>query len=267
MVSSCWRMLLAESKKTYRNQNRNISSLISMLIWPLISYVNIIFTYKSFDVNSLVPFGITSESELLIFLTTGAMVYNCFWITVQGGIDLTQDRQNGTLEMVFLTPVNRLILMYTKAIASQLNTVILSAIFLFVSLLSVTFSLAVPVQLFIAYCVVVICATIWGGFIGTIFLIGRDATFLFTICDEPMRFFSGSMVPTASFPLIFKWISFLFPATYCIKFIQSIVLRRSIVLGEILGIIISTSLLVIITIYLLQIIEKRNRKNGGLQLY
>ncbi|WP_430603049.1 hypothetical protein IGJ02_000377 [Enterococcus sp. DIV0724b] len=261
------RILLAEIKKQYRNYNRNLASFMSLIIWPLLSFLSIYYIYESFDLSVLHNFNINSKKDFIIFITSGTLVYNCFWVSVQSAFEILEERQNGTIEFVFLSPVNRLLLMYAKAFGCLYSSLGLLIIFSIIIVLTMEITAIVIFKILLLLVLITFCSMIWGGFINVFFLISRDSTFVFTVCDEPMRFFSGSMVPVNTFPFVFKAISIVFPATHCTKLVQTVLLGEKTTFMNYFGLFLSLASTFIITFILMRKAERQNMNTGNLQLY
>lgn len=257
-----------EIKKMQINYQKSKANTLSLLFWPIITFALTYYTYSSFNIENLLFYEIHNKKEFLIFLIAGALGYNCFWAMVQGAFMMTRERQDGTLEIVFLSPTNRLSIMYGRALGGVISNVWLFASFsVFIILINSEINLMTLFKMILAFIMLLIASTIWGGLINSLFLTSRDASFLFTLCDEPMKFFSGVQLPIQSFPLWAKWISSIFPATYCIWIIRAIFLGSSITPYMVFLFILSLLLMVVLSIIILKKAEEHNKKTGNLQLY
>jgi len=116
----------------------------------------------------------------------------------------------------------------------------------------------------------IVMATLWGMFLNSLFLFSRDSSFLFTVLQDPMEFFSGIKIPTAVFPLWAKAISFIFPLTYTAE-----ILRRALLNGnsiyELRYFIIISLLLGFIMLWFillsLRLGENHAKKTGNMSLF
>lgn len=260
--------LRGEIVKQNKNYHNSLSSILSLLIWPIMNLIYIFFLYKSFNISYLSRYGITTINEFIIFLITGALVYNCFWSMVQSAFYLSFERQNGTLESVFITPVNILSYLYGRALGGIITSLWMYFSFSFIILfLTKEFSIKLIMVSVVAVVVVVFSATVWGGFINAIFLSSRDANYLFTICDEPMRIFSGSTVPILAFPIWGQIISYIFPATYCLYIVRNIYMSTLFSLNMYIYFILSLLILIALTFIIAKVSYKNSQKNGSLHLY
>jgi ABC-2 type transport system permease protein len=270
MKYSFFNTCLAEIKKQHKNYYNSWSSFISLLIWPALICFTSYYVYLSFDLNQLVQYGLETKEQLMIFLIIGALGYNSFFSMIQGAFQITNERQNGTLEIIYATPANRLAMLYGRALGGFLQSVWMFSVFFVTVVLynsEVTFSKIISLML--SYLIMTIASIIWGGFINILFIITRDASFLFTICDEPMNFFSGVKIPLLAFPIWAQIISSIFPLTYCLLIMRRIIIKGSIFnnLEDLFKLFASLLILVFLTHILSVLAEKHNRETGNLQLY
>lgn len=254
--------------KQRKNYHCSLSSILSLLVWPLINFIYIFYTYQSFDISYLSKYGLNSFNDFIIFLITGSLVYNCFWSMVQSAFYLNFERQNGTLESIFISPMNVVLYFYARALGGILSSLWMYFSF---SIITMLFLKEITVRLIllsvISLGIIVFSATVWGAFINVLFITSRDSNYLFTLCDEPMRIFSGSTIPVQAFPTLVQIISFIFPATYCMNVIRTIYGISTINYKQILFYFVSLIILIVITILVAKLAYKKNRNDGSLNLY
>jgi len=196
---------------------------------------------------------------------------NFFRSLVQSAWFFSFERHYGTLELIYLSPVNRLGVILGNAISSVFESVwvmivFCGAIFLLkYKLLEINILAA-----FIVTGFMIIMAVIWGMLLNSMFLFSRDTGFLFTILEEPMEVFSGVKVPTVVFPLWAKIISLVFPLTYAIDAMRRVFLNGE-NLYQIKGFILISAILIIlmfiITNVLLNLGERHAKKTGNMALF
>ena len=254
--------------KQRKNYHCSVSSILSLLIWPLINFIYIFYTYQSFDITYLSKYGIDSYNEFVIFLITGALVYNCFWSMVQSAFYLNYERQNGTLESIIISPIRFELYFYARALGGILSSLWMFFSFSFITMLFLDdVSIRVIFLSVISLGIIAFSATVWGAFINVLFITSRDSNYLFTICDEPMKFFSGTNIPVQAFPGFAQMISFVFPATYCMNVIRTIYGISTIKYEQIVWYFVSLFILIFITIIVARVAYKKNRNDGSLNLY
>lgn len=242
----------------------------SLLVWPVLGFLEIYFTYKPFAMNGYM--GISGSNELLAFLGTGAMAHTCFWSMVQNAWSMAgQERRGGTLEIAFLTPANRLAISYGKALGALLQEVWMFTCFcIFILLYAGALNIGNMLLMPLIFLLLILSSTIWGGMLNAIFMFSRDASVIMDIFSTPMTLFSGVRIPVRCFPQWARILSMLFPLTYCINIIRFAFriydgCRSWIVnLGELC---ICLLTMILITVVLIHKAEKHNRRTGELQFY
>ena len=184
---------------------------------------------------------------------------------------MSYERQAGTLELIFLTPANRLMIMFARAAGNLLEAVWLFTAFILLVLV-VTGKAAdiywthVPLALLLLS----VSAIVWGGFLNIVFLFSRDAGILFTIFEEPMQFFSGVRIPVLAFPIWGKAIAYLFPLTYVLEIFRDLVLNGknfTQMIGQYSLLLTIILLLCISSVFLLKKAETHAKETGNMVLY
>lgn len=264
------RTMKAEIMKQQQYDYHSYFVWCSLLIWPVLGFLEVYYTYKPFAFTGYL--GIHDSGDLLAFLGSGYMAYTCFWSMVQNAWSMSlQERKNGTLEMAFLTPANRLAMNYGKALGALIQEVWMFGCFcLFVLLYTGTLNWknlwALPVFMLL----LLTSSMIWGGMLNVIFLYSRDASMVMDVFDAPMILFAGTRIPVQCFPLWAKMISLLFPLTYCLNIIRFILGLRNEghhIFRDLTGLMICLVVMLGVTVYLLRRVERHNRETGELQFY
>jgi len=256
-------VMKAEIKKQQQNDYHSYFVYFSLLVWPILGFWEIYYTYRPFEAQG---------RELLAFLGTGFMAYTCFWSMVQNAWSMSnQERKNGTLEIAFLTPANRLAMVYGKALGALLQEVWMFCCFcIFVLFYTKTLRWDNLALLPLFLMLLLAASTVWGGMLNAVFLFSRDASILMDLFDAPMTLFAGTRIPVSCFPQWEKVISLFFPLTYClnmIRFILGLQKQDNDVFVSLAGLIICLAVMLFITKYLLDKVEKHNRETGELQFY
>ena len=115
--------------KQRRNYFNSLVNYISLIFWPLLTLLTTWMSYKNYSVEMLSKIGINSQSELFLFLLTGFLEYNCFWLMVQSAFFMRNERENGTLEIVFLTPAPRMAIIYGRAMGALYQSIWLAILY------------------------------------------------------------------------------------------------------------------------------------------
>lgn len=264
-------IIKAEMIKQHRIAFHSKLIYFSLLIWPMFYFFNAYYNYKPFNITKSNWVGINSNNDLLIFLVIGLLGYITFWSMVQSSWQMSMERQNGTLEIIFLSPANRLAMMYGRAAGALIENIWMFVVF---SLLLIFWIQGIPfinlIKLPIVFVVLIISAIIWGGLLNVIFLFSRDASILFTVLDEPMVLFSGVRFPTSLFPIWAKFISVIFPLTHVLLIIRYLLEENysiQMLTSSISSLLITLGLIIFLTIWLLNKAEKNSRKTGNFNFY
>lgn len=263
-INACF----GEMRKQRRNYFSSWSTYISLLIWPILTVVSTFFSYKSFDIMYLNKMGISSISDLAIFLLTGFLCYNCFWVMVQSAFFMRYERENGTLETIFLSPAPRLSIVYGRSMGTLFQATWILVLYVFLVLIigkKQIFNIIFVLPL--VFIIVIISSIIWGGFINSIFIVSRDIDFWFSVCDEPMKLLSGVSLPVSIMPLALKTISAVFPLTYSLDLIRGVLVGEKFQSQVLVNYVMANLLIIVITTIIVNLSENNNRKTGNLQLY
>lgn len=259
---------LAELKNQRKNYFGRLSSIITLLIWPFLSFLTIYYTYQSFDISSLQSYGIHNNDDLIVFITSGMLVYNCFWAMVQGAGQIQYDRKSGTLEAIILSPASKLGFVYGRAFGGIIhNAWMFTFLCLIIFVKYVSFSIELVCLLVLIFLLLAISGTIFGGFITTLFLFSRDTNFIFTLCDYPMNFLSGTSLPLLCLPIYVRICSGLLPTSYLIDLFRKVAIENYTMTFPIIGLCIILSLLVICTNILMKRILEKARENDTYILF
>lgn len=263
-------VIKAEIVKQQRHDYHSAYVYFSLLIWPVLGFLEVYYTYKPFEITGYI--GMSNSKELLAFLGTGFMADTCFWSMVQNAWSMAnQERTGGTLEVTFLSPANRLAMCYGKALGALIQEAWMFCCFcVFIYIYTGTLSFDNLIMLPLIFLILIISSTIWGGMLNIIFMLTRDASIIMDIFNTPMTLFSGSRIPVESFPKWAKIISLIFPLTYCIniiRFVLNVQKGGNGWIDDLIGLVICLGIMVTISVVLMKKIEKYNRETGELQFY
>lgn len=266
------KVLRAEMRKQHKNRFFGRSIYISLFIWPLLTFITAYYSYKPFRLDKIAGgLGYVNEGNLVIFVLMGYLCLIFFRCFVQSAWFFSSERTYGTLELVYMTPANRLAFIMGNAVASLFDSIWLFAVFA----LGI-FSLNAPefkVNLACAavgILLLILLSMLWGMLLNALFLFSRDSAFLFTILEEPMEIFAGIKVPIMVFPLWAKAIGAVFPLTYIAEMLRRIFIRGD-GLAEIRGFLLISLLaaftMLSFTILFLKLGELHAKRTGNMALF
>lgn len=273
-MSGFLKVLVAEVHKQHRVYFHSPAVYISLLIWPLLEFLVIYYMYQPFvtangyDRELSVLFG---GVPLEIFLLVGFIGYSFFMSLIQSAWRFTDERYQGTLEIIFLTPANRFAIILGNAISSLFESVwlVVSLSACLLLFYSAYLKIDAPLLL-VGFCMLTASAVSWGALLNSFFLITRDAGFAFVVLPEPLSFFSGVRLPITLFANWMRLISYAIPLTFCLS-----ILRRAVAVEkqpggigtELLIVTLLSILMLLVSHTLLQIAERRARTSGSFTLF
>lgn len=261
----------AELTKQYRNRRKGRAAFFSLLFWPALSFLTSYYTMKPYRTGEgSVLSRIIPDERIPLFLLSGYLVFQLFWTVVEAAWLFEQERKDGTVETVFLTPASKTAFLYGRSLYSLFHGIWMFAVFSVLTFIFVADSAAVHwTALILALLLIMITAVIWGALLSAVSLFSRESSFLYYIFQTPMELFGGVRIPPAVFPAWATGLSTLFPVTY------SLVLVRGALYGTIgpswwlsLSVLVAGSLLLAaITRYVLYRAERYARLKGNWSMF
>jgi ABC-2 type transport system permease protein len=268
------RAVFAEMWKQHRNYFHSPAVYFSLILWPLLELITIYYMYVPFlnseNTNSTQNTSM-GNLPLELFLLIGFVGYSFFSSLIESAWRFTDERYQGTLEMILLTPASRFSIILGNALSSLFESVWLVTV-LFVGVLALyPGKLIINIPLFIYGMVLLVVSSVaWGTLLNSFFLITRDAGVAFVVLQEPTNFFSGVRFPVSLFSNWMRLISYLIPLTYCLTILRS-AFAQSLSFGQLEVYTAVLGVLVILMFYLssriLVIAERHAKTDGSLTLF
>ncbi len=125
-------------------------------------------------------------------------------------------------------------------------------------------------MLLVAFLVLLLPTLAWATFLNSFFIFARDASFLFTILDDPMSFCAGVRIPPQLLPLWIRIAGAIFPLTGSLFLLRAILLENATlttVWSVLAGMFLQTTALFVLSAWLLQHGERHARQTGSLALF
>lgn len=268
------RIFAAEALKQHRTLFASRLVAFSLFVWPAIELGAVYYTFKPFESapGLAARWSLAAEPRsLLLFFATGVLGYTFFYALVQSAWHFAYERQLGTLELLFLTPANRLLLVLANGAMALMQSTWLFLGFT-VGLFEIIGGLQIahPAMLGVAFLGLVVPAIAWGTFLNSLFLFSRDAGFLYTIFQEPMQFFSGVRIPLLAMPAWAQLVGVVFPLTTSLVILRGSLLERSTIFQlwpQLVGLAVLSAMLLLASAWLLRVGERRARRTGSLVLF
>ena len=269
-MAHMWQIVKAEIVKQHRNTFHSRLMYFSLLVWPIVIFLNAYYNVKPFDLSQSASVELSTVESTVTFLITGFLGYNCFWTLVESAWLMSFERRNGTLEMVFLSSGNRMAIIYGRSLGALFENIWMFVIFtIFVILFVNGIPLANLVYLPLVFLVLLLSAMVWGGLMNVIFLFSRDASVFFNLFDEPMVLFAGVRIPTAVFPAWARVVSVIFPLTHTLVIVRSLLIHGDFMqsLASFCVVIAVNGVLVAVTSILLGLAERHIRRTGNFTFF
>ncbi|WP_321382540.1 hypothetical protein [uncultured Enterococcus sp.] len=261
-------LLKAELRRTFLNDSINSFYLFSMILWPIVSFIQLSYNYQIFPIDSLKISGIHSQKELLYFVFIGYCALTFFQNIVQSAWRLGYERQQGTLSQIFMTPVNKLKWLYSRTFAMLFGN---AWFFLLLFVLGNLWYSGITghslLTALLSAILISIGGLIWGAFIVSFFVILRDGTILYVFLEGPQEAFSGVKVPLSVSPMLIQFIGSLFPLSYTIMLLRHLLITKQNFTTEALCFIGINLFLALLTRIILSYGETYMRKTGNFDLY
>ncbi|MFD1735402.1 ABC transporter permease [Bacillus salitolerans] len=261
-----------EIKKSHLINFHNKMIYFSLLIWPVIMFFSAYFSYKPFEIedNELL-LNFLSKEELPLFLLIGYLGFMFYFVMVQSAFQMSHERTRGTLEIIFLSPVSRMAMIYGRALGNLIEGVWLFLIFTVLGFFYYGNTISINLwAIFLSLLLLSLSAVIWGGLLNTVLLFSRDAGIFFEIVLEPMNFFSGVRLPILMLPLWGQIISSIFPLSFVLKISRDTVIRGqslTTVIDDVGYLLINLIIYVLITKFIMAKAEQNSQETGSMTLF
>jgi ABC-2 type transport system permease protein len=266
------KVVKAEMRKQHKIYFHNKAIYISLFIWPMLTFIGTYYGYKPFNIEKIAEsISYINKNNVILFVLVGYVAMMFFRCLVQSAWRFSSERTNGTLELIYITPANRLAFVMGNAVSSVFESVWLFVVFaagiLFIK--GEYFNMNVS-SVIVGISLMIVLSLLWGMLLNSLFLYSRDSGFLFTILEEPMEIFAGIKVPVNIFPMWAKAVSTVFPLTYCAEILRRALLNNETIIqlkGFIIMSVVCALLMLIITMLCLKFGERHARKTGNMALF
>lgn len=245
---------------------------VVMLLWPVLGFASVYYAFRPFmggGGSGFTGAGFTEDS-IIAFALTGYMGYTFFWSLVQSAWRFTFERFWGTLEMVSLTPADLKAVIVGNATGALFESVWTFTIFFFgFGLLFGRMHLHSGTLMLLLGCLT-ISALAWGSLLNSVFLLSRDASFLFTVFEDPLTVLTGVRFPVDFLPLWLRYVSNLFPLTWSLRLLRAALVHDGppADLWRLVGINLVIAAIQMPVMYLLTLVgERRARRTGQYALF
>lgn len=218
-LRSVWANIRLQHKQYFFNKR----IYLSLFLWPVIGFINIYYSYQPFDQSFLMKkIGLASKEALYLYLLIGFVAMRFFYSLIQSAWQSAYAiRISGALELLYMSPANRMAMIMGNSIASLFGSIWMFIIFASGMIMMFRGHLDInPLSAIMSVILLCVLAVIWGMFLNSLFLMARDSGFLFTVFQGPVEMFSGAKIPFAYLPIWAKVFGSVVPLTYVIMVLR-----------------------------------------------
>lgn len=261
-------LLKAEFKRTFLNNNINKFYVFSTILWPILSLIHVLYNLSVFPIKDIKINELKTENEILFFIFIGYCVYIIFTNSIRTSYNFIDERYQGTLGQVFMSPINKVLWIYLRTISQIIST---SWFFLILFFLYTNIYLGVK-YIFFKYTiysllVLLICSWVWTALVSSICIILRDSSIFLLLVEGAQATFSGQKVPLSISPKVIRYIGSFIPMTYTIIYMRTILIDFSILNINLFIFLLINSILIISSIFIIKYGEKYLRDTGNFDIY
>lgn len=267
-------VVVAEIRKQNRIFFHGSVVYFSLVLWPVLELLAAFYMFSPFVDQSTTTKSLQAalgSSSVQAFLVVGYMGYLYFFSVVRSAWRFTNERFEGTLELILLTPANRFAVMLGNACSSLFGSVWLITVF--AAIAYILFGQYVHTNLAllpISFVALTLAAIAWGTLMNSFFLLARDPSMIFNVLQGPLNFFGGVRVPITLLGGGLQLISACIPLSYCLIILRQVLLAQAQFVDILPGLIDLAVLVVIMfgaSYGLLIVAESHAKKHGTLTLF
>ena len=259
-----------------KNMFRYPTWFLHLFLGPFVFTTTTILTYKSMmSPSSIQRFSQLSGgiTDVAGFVILGSGIAQ-FWFSMlwRTGYFIENQRSAGTLEVLFLTPTNKVVLLLGVALQDFAFSSI--TIGIMVTLCSLAFGMNLnivdPTGLLLVFVLTVIALYAVGIFFTSFFVLTRSANLLANFLQAPINYLSGTSFPVNAIPKPFLFFSALIPITFGIDAFRRMSLSGAslaTVWLDILGLIIHAIIFSLLGIWGMRFAEKQALRKGDMSFY
>ncbi len=193
---------------------------LQQLLWPLLHIASVYLSYAPFwDGKGGVP-AVSGDLDLWTYLFSGIFVLFLFQEYIGIGMGISTERDFGVLEILYLSPASRLAWLMGLSLSAVISAVISVVSLMASAIILFDISLVHPFLVAGSIMYVILASIPWGAFVSSVFLIGRNARFLYALFETPADFFSGFRFPVSALPAGFAGMALLYPISHSISLIR-----------------------------------------------
>ncbi|MGT2765053.1 hypothetical protein ACVRY0_07075 [Streptococcus intermedius] len=254
----------SEFRRTFLNDSINKFYFFSMILWPIVSLIQIFYNMKVFPITDIQIATLRNREQLFYFIFVGYCVYIIFSNAVQSAWRLGGERYQGTLSQIFIAPIKKNLWLHARTFSLILsNSWFFIVIFIFGNFV---YSDAYEYILLSTF-ILVVTSWIWASFLSSICISLRDATVVYVLLEGSQNAFSGAKVPLSKSPRLIKIIGSLFPISYTIIYLRDVLLYKEVINISAIWCLSINIFVILLTRIVLEVGERHMKKVGSFDLF
>ncbi len=261
-----WATLVATVRMHLEVDTLYPTNVLQQALFPVLSYVTWRVTYT---VSGRSTVGGVGPSAFLLVGMVGLLTWR---LTVLGsGYSIEDERSEGTIGALFLTPVSRAVIILGHGLASFAGMLPTYAVIVIVGfLIGARLDVTDPLAVALALLSIVVASLSIGFALAGLFILSRRGNLVANSLQSPIYFLAGFIVPRTELPEWLRPLSNILPAGPAVDALRASTLSGA-TLGGIshtLGLAFGTSALWALIGYLsLRRVEYAAKRSGQLELY
>lgn len=212
------RVVLAEAVKSLKVYFFSSRTLFWTLALPLGNGLYLYFLYLPFAAKTVdLYFNAGNyKIDLVGFTIVGQLLYSFFTMMLLAGASFDQERWQGTLESVLLSPANRVAILLGGALANAVNYLwmLIALVLSWIAFIHVNVMVTDFFALFMSLVLSYLAMVALGMCLETAEIYSRRGGILTGWLQEPVMFLSGQVFPLQSMPAFLLPLSYLLPLTF-----------------------------------------------------
>jgi ABC-2 type transport system permease protein len=261
-------------RKNYKQFFFTYYTLFWVLILPSGNGLLYYFMYLPFT-RTIIPFewlGHSLNIDIVGFTLIGQLVYTFFLSTLMAGAIFDREREQGTFELVLLSPSNRLAILLGNTLGTSIRYLWL--MIGTIAIFSLSFNVGILINdfaaVFLSLLLSFLALLTFGLSLAAFSIHSRRGGLIAIACQEPVAYVSGLVVPQNALPQTLAQAGYLIPLT-----IGLIAMRLSLLGGAMLQdiqlllgvLLIMIVVYVVLAHFLVKIAEKSAKEKGTLALF
>lgn len=217
----------ATARSYFVRRSAYLVDIIRSPMYPAFYFLTIVLAYRV--AGRTVVDGYQTLGYLLVG-TIGVILWQSnLWAS---GYAIEQERREGTINSLFLTPASRAAVVSGYALGSVFftilpNTIVIGALAL---LMNIQPNVQDPLAVFVAVLALCVATYALGFALAGVFVLSRRANLLANFLQSPIYLLSGMIVPISALPGPMRWLAKVFPLSSGMN-----ALRQSLLAGAGLG--------------------------------